>query len=59
MADALVFSLLDKELKRQREGIELIASENFTSLEVMKAMGSVATNKYAEGYPGKRYYGGC
>lgn len=57
--DNLVFELLQKELKRQREGIELIASENFTSLAVMKAMGSVATNKYAEGYPGKRYYGGC
>ncbi len=57
--DTLVFELLRKELKRQREGIELIASENFTSLAVMQAMGSVATNKYAEGYPGKRYYGGC
>lgn len=57
--DTLVFDLLNKELKRQREGIELIASENFTSLQVMQAMGSVATNKYAEGYPGKRYYGGC
>lgn len=57
--DTLVFDLLRKELKRQREGIELIASENFTSLAVMQAMGSVATNKYAEGYPGKRYYGGC
>jgi glycine hydroxymethyltransferase len=57
--DNLVFELLRKELKRQREGIELIASENFTSLAVMQAMGSVATNKYAEGYPGKRYYGGC
>lgn len=57
--DSLVFDLLNKELKRQREGIELIASENFTSLQVMQAMGSVATNKYAEGYPGKRYYGGC
>jgi glycine hydroxymethyltransferase len=59
MQDTLVFDLLNKELKRQREGIELIASENFTSLQVMQAMGSVATNKYAEGYPGKRYYGGC
>ena len=57
--DSLVFDLLNKELKRQREGIELIASENFTSYQVMQAMGSVATNKYAEGYPGKRYYGGC
>jgi len=57
--DTLVFELLQKELKRQREGIELIASENFTSLQVMQAAGSVATNKSAEGYPGKRYYGGC
>ena len=57
--DNLIFDLLNKELKRQREGIELIASENFTSLQVMQATGSVATNKYAEGYPGKRYYGGC
>lgn len=57
--DTALFDLLDRELVRQREGIELIASENFTSLQVMQAMGSVATNKYAEGYPGKRYYGGC
>ncbi len=57
--DTLVFDLLQKELNRQRHGIELIASENFTSLQVMQAMGSVATNKYAEGYPGRRYYGGC
>ncbi len=57
--DLQVFDLLRKELYRQRNGIELIASENFTSLPVMQAMGSVATNKYAEGYPGKRYYGGC
>jgi len=57
--DTLVFDLLRKELDRQRHGIELIASENFTSLQVMQASGSVATNKYAEGYPGKRYYGGC
>ncbi len=57
--DTLVFDLLRKELDRQRQGIELIASENFTSLQVMQASGSVATNKYAEGYPGKRYYGGC
>ena len=54
-----IFDLLDLELKRQQEGIELIASENFTSVNVMKAMGSVFTNKYAEGLPGKRYYGGC
>ncbi len=57
--DNLVFDLIQKELERQRNGIELIASENFTSLQVMQAMGTVATNKYAEGYPGKRYYGGC
>lgn len=58
MAD-IIFDLLAKELDRQQNGIELIASENFTSKEVMSAMGSVATNKYAEGLPGKRYYGGC
>lgn len=57
--DTLVFDLINKELERQRNGIELIASENFTSLQVMQAMGSVMTNKYAEGYPGRRYYGGC
>ncbi|MEI2739413.1 MAG: serine hydroxymethyltransferase [Chitinophagaceae bacterium] len=57
--DTLVFDLIRKELDRQRHGIELIASENFTSLQVMQAMGTVPTNKYAEGYPGKRYYGGC
>jgi len=57
--DTLVFDLIEKELERQRHGIELIASENFTSLDVMKAMGTVLTNKYAEGYPGRRYYGGC
>ena len=57
--DTLVFDLLKKELERQRNGIELIASENFTSYQVMQSMGSVPTNKYAEGYPGKRYYGGC
>lgn len=57
--DTLVFDLIKKELDRQRNGIELIASENFTSLQVMQAMGTVPTNKYAEGYPGKRYYGGC
>jgi glycine hydroxymethyltransferase len=57
--DTIVFDLIRKELDRQRHGIELIASENFTSLQVMEAMGTVATNKYAEGYPGKRYYGGC
>jgi glycine hydroxymethyltransferase len=57
--DTQVFEIIYKELQRQREGIELIASENFTSLQVMQAMGNVMTNKYAEGYPGKRYYGGC
>ncbi len=57
--DTTVFNLIGDELKRQREGIELIASENFTSQQVMDAMGSCLTNKYAEGYPGKRYYGGC
>jgi glycine hydroxymethyltransferase len=57
--DNLVFDLIRKELERQRYGIELIASENFTSLQVMQAMGNVMTNKYAEGYPGRRYYGGC
>ncbi len=57
--DTLVFELIRKELERQRNGIELIASENFTSLQVMEAMGNVMTNKYAEGYPGRRYYAGC
>jgi glycine hydroxymethyltransferase len=57
--DTLVFDLIQKELERQRHGLELIASENFTSLQVMQAMGNVMTNKYAEGYPGRRYYGGC
>lgn len=57
--DKAIFDLLQQELLRQRRGIELIASENFTSLQVMQAMGSVATNKYAEGYPGRRYYAGC
>lgn len=57
--DKLVFDLIEKEKQRQEHGIELIASENFTSPQVMKAQGSVLTNKYAEGLPGKRYYGGC
>ena len=57
--DTEVFDLLNKELERQRSGIELIASENFTSLQVLQATGTCPTNKYAEGYPGKRYYGGC
>ena len=55
----IVFDLIDKELHRQQTGIELIASENFTSKNVMRASGSVLTNKYAEGLPNKRYYGGC
>ena len=58
-ADPEIAAALDEELKRQREHIELIASENFVSPAVMQAMGSHLTNKYAEGYPGKRYYGGC
>lgn len=57
--DTQIFDLINQELERQRNGIELIASENFTSLQVMQAMGTVPTNKYAEGYPGRRYYGGC
>ena len=57
--DAEIYDAITSELSRQRESIELIASENFTSLAVMEAMGSVCTNKYAEGYPHKRYYGGC
>ncbi len=57
--DKTVFDLIEKERKRQTHGIELIASENFVSPQVLEAMGSVLTNKYAEGYPGARYYGGC
>lgn len=57
--DQEVFDLIEQENQRQHQGMELIASENFVSEEVMKAMGSCLTNKYAEGYPGKRYYGGC
>ncbi|MFZ2906911.1 MAG: serine hydroxymethyltransferase [Cyclobacteriaceae bacterium] len=57
--DKQIFDLIEKEKQRQENGIELIASENFTSLQVMKAQGTVLTNKYAEGLPGKRYYGGC
>ncbi len=57
--DNTVFALIDEEKQRQMRGIELIASENFVSDQVMQAMGSCLTNKYAEGYPGKRYYGGC
>ena len=59
LADEEIFNAIEKEHKRQNEKIELIASENFTSKAVMEAMGSVFTNKYAEGYPSKRYYGGC
>ncbi len=59
LRDTVIFDLIDQELERQRRGLELIASENFTSMQVMQAMGSVMTNKYAEGYPGRRYYGGC
>ena len=57
--DELIFDLINKEYERQMNGIELIASENFVSPQVLEAMGSVMTNKYAEGYPGNRYYGGC
>src|SRR5215471_6551724 len=57
--DSIVFDLIHRELERQRNGIELIASEDFTSLQVLEAMGTCPTNKYAEGYPGRRYYGGC
>ncbi|MHA6697135.1 serine hydroxymethyltransferase [Chryseobacterium sp. A321] len=59
MSSSVIFDLIEKERARQTHGIELIASENFVSDDVMKAMGSVLTNKYAEGYPGRRYYGGC
>ena len=57
--DLQVFDLIKKEMNRQQSGLELIASENYVTDEVMAAMGSICTNKYAEGYPGKRYYGGC
>ncbi|MFB0911026.1 MAG: serine hydroxymethyltransferase, partial [Flavobacterium sp.] len=57
--DKQIFDLILEEQERQINGLELIASENFASDEVMEAAGSVLTNKYAEGYPGKRYYGGC
>jgi len=57
--DRAIFDLIQKEYERQRDGLELIASENFVSEQVMLAMGNVMTNKYAEGYPGRRYYGGC
>src|SRR4051812_30403140 len=58
-ADPEIAAAIDSEVRRQHEGLELIASENFVSEAVLEAMGSVFTNKYAEGYPGKRYYGGC
>src|ERR1043166_9995745 len=57
--DPRIFKAIRSELKRQQDGLELIASENYASEAVMEAQGSVMTNKYAEGYPGKRYYGGC
>ncbi|MBO9340012.1 MAG: serine hydroxymethyltransferase, partial [Chloroflexus sp.] len=57
--DPLIADLIEREAQRQRQGLELIASENYTSLAVMEAQGSVLTNKYAEGLPGRRYYGGC
>ena len=57
--DQEIFDLIQEEYNRQQMGLELIASENFTSEQVMRAMGNIMTNKYAEGYPGKRYYGGC
>ena len=57
--DADLFAAMEQEAQRQEDHIELIASENYTSPAVMEAQGSVLTNKYAEGYPGKRYYGGC
>ena len=58
-ADTEVATALDREAERQRDTLEMIASENYTSPAVLAAMGSILTNKYAEGYPGKRYYGGC
>jgi len=57
--DQLIFDLIEEEKERQTDGLELIASENYVSNQVLQAMGSVLTNKYAEGYPRKRYYGGC
>ena len=58
-ADPEIYAAIQNETRRQNEGLELIASENFVSEAVLEAAGSVFTNKYAEGYPGKRYYGGC
>ena len=57
--DPDIFDIIARETRRQEEGLELIASENFVSRAVLEALGSTLTNKYAEGYPGKRYYGGC
>ena len=57
--DTEIFNIIEAEYQRQLKGMELIASENFVSKQVMEAMGSCLTNKYAEGYPGHRYYGGC
>ena len=57
--DPEIAAAMDAEYQRQQDGLEMIASENYTSLAVMQAVGSVLTNKYAEGYPGRRYYGGC
>ncbi|MBO4525513.1 MAG: serine hydroxymethyltransferase, partial [Bacteroidales bacterium] len=57
--DTQIFDLIAQEEARQKNGLELIASENYVTPEVLQAMGSICTNKYAEGYPGKRYYGGC
>ena len=59
VVDPQIYSAIKSELKRQEDNLELIASENFTSLAVLKAQGSVLTNKYAEGYPARRWYGGC
>jgi len=59
MKDTQLFEIINKEKQRQLRGLELIASENFVSDQVLQAMGSVLTNKYAEGLPSKRYYGGC
>ena len=59
MFDKEIFDAIEKEKNRQEEGIELIASENVVSVDVLRAQGSILTNKYAEGYPGRRYYGGC
>ena len=59
MRDTMIFESVERELNRQRNNIELIASENFVSEQILELAGSVLTNKYAEGYPSKRYYGGC